>query len=42
MTTPMIIALAVTVFMIVLIMMDKLPFGAPRCCRPAAAGRLLA
>ena len=29
MTTPMIIALAVTVFMIVLIMMDKLPFGAP-------------
>ena len=29
MTTPMIIALAVTVFMIILIMMDKLPFGAP-------------
>lgn len=29
MTTPMILALAVTVLMIVLIMMDKLPFGAP-------------
>ena len=29
MTTPMIIALAVTVFMIILIMLDKLPFGAP-------------
>lgn len=29
MTTPMIIALAVTALMIVLIMVDKLPFGAP-------------
>lgn len=29
MTTQMIIALLITVFMIVLIMMDKLPFGAP-------------
>ena len=29
MTTPMIIALAITLFMIVLIMTDKLPFGAP-------------
>ena len=29
MTTPMIIALAITVFMIILIMTDKLPFGAP-------------
>lgn len=29
MTTPMIIALAITIFMIVLIMIDKLPFGAP-------------
>lgn len=29
MTTQMIIALAITAFMIVLIMMDKLPFGAP-------------
>ena len=29
MTLPMIIALAVTVLMIVLIMIDKLPFGAP-------------
>lgn len=29
MTTPMIIALAITVLMIVLIMTDKLPFGAP-------------
>ena len=29
MTTPMILALAITVLMIVLIMVDKLPFGAP-------------
>lgn len=29
MTTQMIIALAITAFMVVLIMMDKLPFGAP-------------
>lgn len=29
MTLPMIIALAVTVLMIILIMVDKLPFGAP-------------
>jgi len=29
MTIPMIIALAVTIFMIILIMTDKLPFGAP-------------
>ena len=29
MTTPMIIALAITVLMIILIMVDKLPFGAP-------------
>ena len=29
MTMPMIIALAVTVLMIILIMVDKLPFGAP-------------
>lgn len=29
MTTPMIIALAITVFMIILIMTEKLPFGAP-------------
>lgn len=29
MTTPMIIALAITLFMIILIMTDKLPFGAP-------------
>ncbi len=29
MTTPMIIALAITVFMVILIMIDKLPFGAP-------------
>lgn len=29
MTIPMIIALAITVFMIILIMSDKLPFGAP-------------
>ena len=29
MTTPMILALAVTVLMIILIMVDKLPFGAP-------------
>ena len=29
MTTPMIIALAITIFMIILIMIDKLPFGAP-------------
>ncbi|MFL8888418.1 SLC13 family permease [Helcococcus kunzii] len=29
MTTPMILALAITVFMIILIMIDKLPFGAP-------------
>lgn len=29
MTTPMIIALLVTVFMIILIMVDRLPFGAP-------------
>ena len=29
MTTPMILALAVTILMIVLIMLDKLPFGAP-------------
>ena len=29
MTTQMIIALAITALMVVLIMMDKLPFGAP-------------
>jgi di/tricarboxylate transporter len=29
MTIPMIIALAITLFMVILIMMDKLPFGAP-------------
>ncbi len=29
MTTQMILALAITIFMIILIMMDKLPFGAP-------------
>lgn len=29
MTFPMIIALAITVFMVILIMIDKLPFGAP-------------
>lgn len=29
MTTQMIIALAITVFMIILIMRDRLPFGAP-------------
>jgi len=29
MTTPMIIAIAITLFMVVLIMTDKLPFGAP-------------
>ena len=29
MTVPMIIALLITAFMIVLIMTDKLPFGAP-------------
>ena len=29
MTTQMIITLAITIFMIVLILLDKLPFGAP-------------
>lgn len=29
MTTPMIVALAITLFMVILIMTDKLPFGAP-------------
>lgn len=33
MTMPMIIALAVTVLMIILIMVDKLPLVRPRCCR---------
>ena len=31
MTVPMMIALAITVLMIILIMTEKLPFGAPPC-----------
>ena len=38
MTLPMIIALAVTVLMIILIMVDKLPFGAPAAGAAAAGG----